>query len=238
MLFDGQLLIEKLIASFLVGYLLGSVPFAQVAARLNGMDIFRTGSHKAGTANVFWNVGRRTGAAVLLGDVVKGVLAVAIARLLGLDGLLLLLPAGAAILGHWNSIFTRFRGGDGMATLLGASLALAPVLAVLGIAVGSGVVLALRRSPSRSACGITTCFTVILVLSLYANANQGMALGLAGLAGAVLWHSIVRQRNAGRLGEQEELDLSLESEAESQHADMLSPVLEDQDLGQTAPQNP
>ena len=145
MLFDGQLLIEKLIASFLVGYLLGSVPFAQVAARLNGMDIFRTGSHKAGTANVFWNVGRRTGAAVLLGDVVKGVLAVAIARLLGLDGLLLLLPAGAAILGHWNSIFTRFRGGDGMATLLGASLA-----------AGAGVGRAGNRCGIRGGVGTAT----------------------------------------------------------------------------------
>ena len=84
MVFEGFILLQKLLASLLVGYLLGSVPFAHLAARFKGVDIFATGNRRAGTANVFWNVSRRTGVMVFAADVAKGSLAVLIGGLGGI----------------------------------------------------------------------------------------------------------------------------------------------------------
>ena len=128
-MFDEYVLIPKVLSAVLVGYLLGSIPFARTAARLRGVDIFSTGSHMAGTANVFWNIGRWTGTLVFVGDVAKGSAAVVIAGLLEVPAPLILLVAAAAIFGHWMSVFARFRGGDGMAPLMGVTLALEPALA-------------------------------------------------------------------------------------------------------------
>ena len=139
-MFDEYLTIQKILAALLAGYLLGSIPFAQVAARLRGVDIFDTGTSTAGAANVFWYVGHRTGLIVGAGDVGKGAAAVVIAGFFDLPDSGLLLVGGAAILGHWKSAFAGFRGGDGMATLLGVGIVLEPTLAVVGILVGLAVV--------------------------------------------------------------------------------------------------
>jgi glycerol-3-phosphate acyltransferase PlsY len=184
----------KLIAALAVGYLLGSIPFAYLAARLRGVDIFATGSHRAGTANVFWNVGRRTGTLVFVGDVAKGSAAVLVAELLDVPWTFTLLAGGAAVLGHWNSVFLGFRGGDGMATLLGIVLALEPTLAALGVIGGMAVVLLLRRSPSRSAWGIVSCATIMLSVSQYYQLDRGLVMGLVALAMLVLFHSVVSRR--------------------------------------------
>lgn len=214
-MFGEYVLIQKLLASTLVGYLLGSVPFAHIAARLNGVDIFTTGSQTAGTANVFWNISRRTGMVVLLGDVAKGALAVTIAGLLGIQGPLVLLAGGAVVIGHWNSIFTGFRGGDGMATLLGIAVTLVPVLALLGIIVGLAMVAIFWRSPFRSARGVASCFTLILALSLYYHLDRGVVLGLVVLAAFVLWHSIIARRRRLRLVEQQTSDLDVDVKPDS-----------------------
>ena len=105
--------LETLVASILVGYLLGSIPFAHLAARLKGVDIFETGSTRAGTANLFWNVGRRLALLVFLADVAKGSLAIFIAGLMDINGSWMLAAGAGSILGHWKSIFTNFRGWQG-----------------------------------------------------------------------------------------------------------------------------
>ena len=61
------LLIQKLLAAIVVGYLLGSIPLAHLMARRRGIDIFATGSTRAGTANIFWNISRRNGILVFAG---------------------------------------------------------------------------------------------------------------------------------------------------------------------------
>lgn len=223
---DELILVQKLLASVVVGYLLGAVPFAHLAGRLNGVDIFATGSHRAGTANVFWNVGRRVGTLVLLGDMAKGCLAVLFAQLLDVSGALVLLAGAAAVIGHWKSIFTAFRGGDGMATLMGVTITLVPALALIGIATGL-LAVALRWSASmRSAWGIATCFTVILAASQLYQTDRNLVLGLVVLATLVVVHSYVTRHSAA-VGEDaapllDELGLDADPDA---------------DLGPTAPQN-
>ncbi|MFP6636392.1 MAG: glycerol-3-phosphate acyltransferase [Dehalococcoidia bacterium] len=223
-------IIQKVIAAVLVGYLLGSIPFALIAARLRGVDIFSTGSQMAGTANVFWNVGRRTGTLVFIGDVAKGSAAVIIAQMLDVSSLLVLSAGGAAIFGHWKSLFAGFRGGDGMASLMGVTLAVIPSMALLGIATGFAVILVTRRSIWRSSWGIAACFTVLIGLSLYYKVDQEMVLGLTGLAGFVLVRStIARRRRIDLPGEEEillDLELDIDLDADS-----------DADLGSAAPEN-
>jgi glycerol-3-phosphate acyltransferase PlsY len=228
MLFDEFLFVQKLLASILVGYLLGSVPFAHLAARLKGVDIFNTGSRRAGTANVFWNVSRRTGTVVLAADVAKGSLSIIIAGLLNIQGPLVLLAGAAAVVGHWNSVFTGFRGGDGMATLMGVTLTLVPALTLLGIIVGLITVLLFWRSPLRSAGGIASCFTALLGLSLYFQAELELVLGLVVLAALVLSHNLLINRHLPGNPSPEEivLDIHLDSDEET-----------NSDLGPTASEN-
>ena len=65
-------LVRNMVLAVATGYFLGALPFAHIASRIRGIDVFTTGSTLAGTANVFFNVGHRTGALVLVGDVAKG----------------------------------------------------------------------------------------------------------------------------------------------------------------------
>ena len=220
--------IQKIIAALLVGYLLGSIPFAHIAGRLRGVDIFATGNRMAGTANVFWNIGRRTGTLVFVGDVAKGSAAVIIAQLLGVTGPLALVAGGAAVVGHWKSVFTGFRGGDGMAALMGVTLALEPRLAPLGIATGFAIILVMRGSIWRSSWGIAICFAVILVLSFYYQLDRSMVIGLTGLAGLVLIRSNIARRRMFGVSEEEEILLDLELEVDLE---------EEPELGPPAPEN-
>ena len=68
---DDLMFAQKVLACLLVGYLLGSIPFAHMAACRKGIDIFGTGNHQAGTTNVFCNVGLRIGLLVLLATLRK-----------------------------------------------------------------------------------------------------------------------------------------------------------------------
>jgi glycerol-3-phosphate acyltransferase PlsY len=121
------------------GYLLGSLMFAIVLSRLlHGTDIRAVGSRNPGFTNVFRELGTRTGVLTLAGDILKGFVAVALARWvlaprLGADPSSLGLAAAiGALLGHSFPLFFRFRGGKGVATVTGAFLGLAP--AALGVA--------------------------------------------------------------------------------------------------------
>lgn len=191
---EGLALVLKVVLAIAAGYLLGALPFAHIASRLRGIDVFSTGSTLAGTANVFFNVGHRTGALVLVGDVAKGGAAVFAAWAIGVPPVVMLVAGGAAVVGHWKSVFTRFRGGDGMAPLMGVSLALMPALAVLGVAVGLATIAIMRHSALRSTWGVSVCFMVMLAISHYYQIERDLASGLVVLASLVLLRSMFTRR--------------------------------------------
>lgn len=231
-MFDEFVVIQKIIAAITVGYLLGSVPFAQLAARLKGVDIFTTGSRRAGSANVFWNISRRTGVLVCAGDVAKGFLAVYIASLLNLPGLLVILAGGAAIVGHWKPVFTHFRGGDGMATLMGVTLGLTPLLALLGTLVAVLVVILIWKSHFRSPATLVSCFASILILSQYYPyflEDQEAVFGTVILAMLVLFHNLFVQRRVTGILLSEQLDMDRDINDDSE-------IDENTDIGQPAPE--
>ncbi|SVC90821.1 uncharacterized protein METZ01_LOCUS343675, partial [marine metagenome] len=187
-------LVRNMVMAVAAGYFLGALPFAHIASRIKGIDVFITGSTLAGTANVFFNVGHRTGALVLVGDVAKGGAAVFASWALGVPPALILVAGGAAVVGHWKSVFTGFRGGDGMAPLMGVSLALMPALAVLGVAAGLATIVLMRHSPLRSTWGVSACFLVMLATSQYHQIERDLVSGLVVLAAMVLLRSMFTRR--------------------------------------------
>ncbi len=113
-----------LLAAFVGGYLLGSIPFGLLLARLAGLgDIRSIGSGNIGATNVLRTGRKGLAAATLLLDGGKGAGAVLLAGLWGPDPQLM--AALGAVLGHIFPLWLRFRGGKGMATVLGVLLALA-----------------------------------------------------------------------------------------------------------------
>lgn len=106
-------------------YLLGSISSAVIVGRLLGIADPRTqGSGNPGATNMLRIGGTKAGAITLLGDMLKGLIAVLIARVIGAGADVEALAATAAFLGHLFPVFFGFRGGKGVATALGALLGL------------------------------------------------------------------------------------------------------------------
>lgn len=110
--------------ALVIGYLCGSVPFGVVLTRIAGAgDLRAIGSGNIGATNVLRTGRKELAAATLLGDLLKGTVAVLIAKsYLGPDAALL--AAVAAFLGHLFPVWLNFKGGKGVATFLGVALAL------------------------------------------------------------------------------------------------------------------
>ena len=134
-----------------LAYLLGSVPFGVLIARLaSDVDLRRVGSGNIGATNVLRVVGKGAAAFTLLGDIGKGALAVGLARWAGANAPVVAAVALAAVLGHLFPVWTGFRGGKGVATTLGVVLATMPVVGGLLLLVWLAVA-ALSRYSSLAA---------------------------------------------------------------------------------------
>ena len=119
----------------LLGYFIGSIPFALVLARYRGLDLRKIGSGNLGAANVLRASGATAGVVVAVLDIGKGALSVLLADQLS-DGSALAAMAGlAAIVGHIYPIWLRFRGGKGVATACGVFAVLTPLAAAPAFAV-------------------------------------------------------------------------------------------------------
>jgi acyl phosphate:glycerol-3-phosphate acyltransferase len=109
----------------LFGYLLGSIPFGLILTRLAGTQDLRTvGSGNIGATNVLRTGRKGLAAATLLGDMLKGTVAVLVAKQYGGQDLAVLAALGA-FLGHLFPVWLKFKGGKGVATYIGLLLALA-----------------------------------------------------------------------------------------------------------------
>jgi glycerol-3-phosphate acyltransferase PlsY len=135
----------------LAGYLAGSIPFGYWLVRLlRGQDIRQLGSGNIGGSNVWRSFGARFGLPVVLFDILKGFVPALVASLTH-GSLVAVLTGAAAMLGHWRPLFMRFRrGGKMVATCGGAVIGIAPLVAVVGIAVWGLVFLAGRYASLAS----------------------------------------------------------------------------------------
>ncbi|MBO5858340.1 MAG: glycerol-3-phosphate 1-O-acyltransferase PlsY [Clostridia bacterium] len=127
------------IVAALVGYLLGSISFAVIfSKRFHGEDIRESGSGNAGATNAIRLYGKKTGAAVFVCDVAKGIVSVFVAKILisvfNAPYETVLVAGFFVQLGHVLPLYHGFRGGKGVATAVGVALALMPLTAVILLA--------------------------------------------------------------------------------------------------------
>ena len=121
----------------ITAYLLGNISTSYIVAkRLAGVDIRTQGSGNAGSTNVLRTLGKKAGALTFIGDVLKGLIAVLIARFIAygvnLDNTTCAyIAVVAVVLGHNYPVFLGFKGGKGVATSLGSMLGMNPLVALL-----------------------------------------------------------------------------------------------------------
>ncbi len=118
----------------ILAYFIGSVSSAIIACKLLGkVDPRTVGSKNPGATNVLRHGGKKAAFFTLLGDILKGLIPVAIGHVLGLDWGWLILVGLAAFLGHLFPIYYGFKGGKGVATALGVYLGLNPIVGIVVI---------------------------------------------------------------------------------------------------------
>ncbi len=157
-----------------VGYLLGSIPFGLVLARvLNLGDLRQIGSGNIGATNVLRTGNKAAAAATLILDGAKGAAAVLLARAFASDDAVQV-AALAAFLGHCFPVWLSFKGGKGVATFLGVWLAYAWPVGLLCCATWAAAV-ALTRVSSIGALMAASMSTIFL---FYTGNGQSVVLGL------------------------------------------------------------
>ncbi len=188
-----------ILTSLVFGYLLGAIPVAALISRWHGVNIFSVGTGLPGASNVLRSVGKVPAFLVLIGDMGKGATAVMASDQLGISGPWLLVPAAAAVVGHWRSVFTGFRGGDGLATLGGSIVAMFPTFGVISVVVAMLVALGGQLMPYSSLMSIVAGYATLIGLNIAYDGETTLAIGVGGLASLVLAHAIVghkRRRNS------------------------------------------
>jgi acyl phosphate:glycerol-3-phosphate acyltransferase len=145
----------ELLLALALGYLLGSIPFGLVLTRFAGRgDVRDIGSGNIGATNVLRTGSKILAAATLILDCLKATAAILIARLLWLGSEDF--AAAGALIGHLYPIWLKFRGGKGVATLLGILIAVMPIGAAIYAAVWLSLLLVVRIS---SVAGMAAAFS-------------------------------------------------------------------------------
>jgi acyl phosphate:glycerol-3-phosphate acyltransferase len=174
-----MMLATYFLIAIIVPYCIGAIPIGAIVAAINHVDISQAGSGKTGATNVLRSVGKRAAALVLAGDLLKGVVAVSIIRLLepvfaGADDHLIffgvsvsvltvasLLASAAVIAGHvWSLylrvVYGRWHGGRGVATAIGALAVVNPWVVLVATLVGVPIVFISRYVSLGSIIGAAT----------------------------------------------------------------------------------
>jgi glycerol-3-phosphate acyltransferase PlsY len=174
-----------------IGYLLGSIPFGLLLTRMIGIDIRTVGSGNIGSTNVLRTGNKGLAAATLLLDAGKGAAAVLVGREIG--GETAATMAGtAAFVGHCFPVWLRFRGGKGVATILGITLAAVPLAGVIALATWLGGALLTRYSSVGGMLAALACPVAVWALT----GNIGWAAHLAALAALLIFQ---HRENLARL---------------------------------------
>src|SRR5580692_6890963 len=180
------------LAALVFGYLCGSIPFGIILTRLAGtQDLRSVGSGNIGATNVLRTGNKKLAAATLLGDMLKGTFAVAVAALvLGRDAALC--AAAGAFIGHLFPVWLGFKGGKGVATFIGLLPGFGAWIALLGFCViWLGVAFASRYS--SLAALIASAATPAILVADGGSPVAGLFLALA----ALLW--IMHRANITRI---------------------------------------
>ena len=136
----------KIALLIICAFIMGSIPVGMLVAKAKGVDLKRVGSGNIGATNVLRSLGKGPAALTLLGDMLKGTLAVALGRYFGLGTFYEGIIGLSAILGHNFSVFLGFRGGKGVATSLGVFILFSPRTALITFVIWMAVVITTKYS--------------------------------------------------------------------------------------------
>jgi len=179
----------------ILAYLLGSLSFAILLSRLaGGPDPRASGSGNPGATNMLRVAGKKLAVMTLIGDLLKGLLPILIAKLLGLSLHQQAWIGLAAVVGHLYPLYFRFRGGKGVATAAGMLLGLYPPAALLALAAWALIFLLTRTS------SLASLIATPLTLPLLAWQQPAALLPACVLTGLIVWRhrSNLRDLFAGR----------------------------------------
>lgn len=188
----------------IIAYLLGSIPSAVwIGKKYYGIDIREHGSRNAGTTNMLRVLGRRAALPVFALDVLKGFVAVALLGLLKYDDNisdiwlinLKIIAVFAAVLGHIFPVFAHFKGGKGVATLVGAVLGIHPITVLLCFGIWF-IVLMITHYVSLSSMIAGCCFPVFVLLSPKINHSVPLVVFSFVIAALLIW---THRKNIDRL---------------------------------------
>lgn len=169
-------LVSGWLVSGVLGYLLGSIPFALLITRLRtGRDVRQFGSGHAGATNAMRVAGWGAGVLVVVLDIGKGAAAVWWASRYGPNGAAVL-AAAAVVIGHCWPAFARFRGGMGAATAAGAVLGAWPLGFVLAVGLAAAFTLLLRHAARAN---VVTGLILWLVILVFGGPAIAVWVGLA-----------------------------------------------------------
>ncbi|MFT6764565.1 MAG: glycerol-3-phosphate acyltransferase PlsY [Candidatus Aldehydirespiratoraceae bacterium] len=169
----------------LVGYLIGSIPIANlVASRRASIDLREVGDGNPGFWNARETLGRMAAVPVLIGDVSKGLAAAGIGVLLAADGVwgIGYVAGGAAMVGHAFPVFAKFVGGRSILTFVGTVLIVIPVATLISIGILFTVFVATRSLAWGSRVGMLALpFVQIVVDGPNRTAATGVLMTFIGL---------------------------------------------------------
>jgi len=177
---------------FVLSYLIGSVPWGYLIARLKGVDIRQHGSGNIGTANVLRVMGKKWGYLVFLCDFFKGILSVKLGSLIAAYflvnvGLGSVIAALACVLGHDYPIWLGFKGGKGIATLAGTVLSLFAPLVFVSFGVVWIAVFLISRYTSLASISAVVAVPIVACL-IVAKAELPLLVGFSVLMAALaIW---------------------------------------------------
>jgi glycerol-3-phosphate acyltransferase PlsY len=158
--------------TFLLCYLLGSIPSGFIIGKLiKGIDIREHGSKNVGATNALRVLGTKLGIVTLVIDILKGVAAIQIVKIMISEpsDLLLILGGLSAIIGHIFTIFLRFKGGKGVATSAGVFVGLIP----LPFAIALGVFIVTVAVSKYVSLGSIMAAITLFVVQLIQNLQSG-----------------------------------------------------------------
>jgi glycerol-3-phosphate acyltransferase PlsY len=177
-------------------YLLGSIPFGYLAGRIAGIDIRNCGSGNVGATNVIRTLGKSYGYPVFALDFLKGFGAVKMSILIATrvqsewnsPEMFGIVAAISSVLGHSFPVWLRFKGGKGVATSAGALLALAPVAALIGVAIWI-LTFWLTRYVSVASIAAAAALPLIILITTWLSRTTGKLLFYSSvcLAAVVIW---------------------------------------------------
>jgi len=177
------------VAALVIGYGFGCFSTAYVVGKANHIDIRSYGSGNAGTTNAMRTLGKKAGIITYIGDVLKAVIPILLARFFVLSGnpdsdLICLVLGLGAVLGHNYPVWLKFKGGKGIAVTSGVFIAVVPHIAVFALILFVLIAVISKYISLASICAILFAGTWMMI---YYDFSVAYVVVIAGYIALALW---------------------------------------------------